>query len=74
MANRYGVRAFAVLDTGAVELPDHDAAIDNLDVTNPRLLLRYGHGRGRTNCKNCGDPISDGAFCGMCREMGCSTK
>lgn len=23
-------------------------------------------------CRNCSDPISDGVFCGMCREMGCT--
>jgi hypothetical protein len=25
-------------------------------------------------CRNCGDPISNGVFCGTCREMGCEEQ
>lgn len=34
------VRAFLIGDLGEVELPNHDAAIKNLDFTNPRLKIK----------------------------------
>lgn len=37
---RYAPRAWMCYDTHEVELPNHGTAIENLDLTNPRLRIR----------------------------------
>lgn len=41
MTYRYKPRAFMMTDYGEVELPNHDTAIRNLDLTNPRLRMKW---------------------------------
>jgi hypothetical protein len=52
----------------AVSRPDHNSGCGDPGCKDPNCT----YGKGKPRCQNCGDPIANGIYCGMCREMGCT--